>query len=42
MLRTSPGDRERLACLIDNTFFAHYDGGRAKPACTGRITRSKF
>ena len=27
------GDRERLARIIDNTFFAHYDGSRAGQAC---------
>lgn len=27
------GDREHLARLIDNTFYAHYDGGRSGQAC---------
>ena len=30
---TAQRDRERLARLIENTFFAHYDGGRAGQAC---------
>ncbi len=30
---TAPAERERLARLIANTFFAHYDGGREAQAC---------
>ncbi|MCI0640721.1 MAG: hypothetical protein L0Y72_24350 [Gemmataceae bacterium] len=33
MVRTAQGERDRLARLIDNTFFAHYDGGRPAQAC---------
>jgi hypothetical protein len=32
-VKTTPHERDRLARLIDNTFFAHYDGGRAAQAC---------
>ena len=42
MDRTTQGERDRLARLINNTCFAHFDGGaRSKRACTGRITPSK-
>lgn len=30
---TAPGERARLARLITNTFFAHYDGGLPSQAC---------
>ena len=33
MVTTSQSERYRLARLIENTFFAHYDGGRPGQAC---------
>jgi hypothetical protein len=33
MVRTVQSERDRLARLINNTFFAHYDGDRPAQAC---------
>jgi len=32
-MKTNQAERERYARIIDNTFFAHYDGGRPGQAC---------
>jgi len=33
MVTTVPSERDRLARIIDNTFFAHFDGDRPAQAC---------